>query len=322
MTKYFYAFLKVLSLFLFSSVVSSAFAQADLPTRIEYHVIKSSTLSGEDFLLGKKGRDVNLSGELRLPQSTAAKYPAIVLIHGSSGIGASIDVWVHHLNQAGIATFVVDSFTGRGIVSTADDQTQLHSLIMTVDAYRALDVLSGHPRIDSKRISVIGFSKGAVGSVFSASKRFKENYGSSNLFAAHIGLYTPCNSRFIGDTELTGKPMRLFHGTDDDRVSVANCRPYVKTLQEKGIDITLTEFPDTQHGYDSPLLPKSFSRPKAQTTRNCSLIENPMGVMIDEKTGAKFDYQSPCVVLGGHTGYNPESTQKTMKAVLEFLKTI
>ena len=63
------------------------------------------------------------------------------------------------LSSAGIATFLVDSFSGRGIVNTITDQSQLDTLSMMVDAYRALALLARHPRIDAGRIAVMGFSK-------------------------------------------------------------------------------------------------------------------------------------------------------------------
>ncbi len=77
---------------------------------------------------------------------------AVILIHGSGGIGgqgASVDEWTRQLNQFGIAAFALDSFAGRGIVSTVADQSQLGRLNMVVDAYRALQTLANHPRIDA-----------------------------------------------------------------------------------------------------------------------------------------------------------------------------
>jgi dipeptidyl aminopeptidase/acylaminoacyl peptidase len=159
---------------------SGAQSGLNLPSRIELHPVQSTTLTGDEFLRGGiQGKPVTLAGELRLPVGTTAKYPVVVLVHGSGGVSGSMDMWLHQLNQAGIATFVLDTFSGRGIVSTVQDQTQLHSLAMMVDAYRALDLLAKHPRIDAKKISVMGFSKGAVASIFSASTRFKTMYGLS-----------------------------------------------------------------------------------------------------------------------------------------------
>ena len=295
----------------------------NLPSRIELHAMQSTTLTGEEFLRGgQPGKTVTLAGELRLPVGTSAKYPVVVLVHGSGGVNGGMDMWLHQLNQAGIATFVLDTFSGRGIVSTVQDQTQLHSLAMMVDAYRALDLLAKHPRIDAKKISVMGFSKGAVASIFSASTRFKTLYGSSAQFAAHLGLYTPCNTRYLGDTQLTGAPMRLFHGTTDDYVNVAPCRTYVQTLKQQGVDVSLTEFSDTEHGYDSPLAPKRLPVPTAQSTRNCYFTEKSVGELVNEKTGAAFSYNDACVAVGAHVGHNPDSTAQTVKAVIEFLKAL
>jgi hypothetical protein len=46
-----------------------------------------------------------------------------------------------------VAAFILDSFSGRGISNTANDQSQLDSLAMLVDAYRALGILAQHPRL-------------------------------------------------------------------------------------------------------------------------------------------------------------------------------
>lgn len=56
----------------------------------------------------------------------------------------------------GVATLVYDSFTGRGIVSSINDQDQLGMLAMIADPYRALELLARHPPIDPERIALIG----------------------------------------------------------------------------------------------------------------------------------------------------------------------
>lgn len=293
------------------------------PSRIEVHALPTQTYTGDEFLKGSvKSVPHMLAAELRIPQAQKAKFPAVVLIHGSGGVGSNIDMWVHELNKAGIATLIVDSFSGRGITSTVQDQTLLHSLAMMVDSYRALDMLAKHPRIDASKISIMGFSKGAVASIFSSTTRFKEMYGSSAKFASHIGLYTPCNTRFMGDSAVTGVPMRLFHGTADDYVNVVPCRAYVQELKSKGVDISLTEFADTQHGYDSPLSPRKLAVPSAQSTRQCQFIEKNRGEIFNMQSGAPFSYSDPCVQIGAHVGHNPDSTEQTVKSVVSFLQAL
>jgi len=294
-----------------------------LPARIEIHSLPSQTLSAEAFLTGSgQGKSHILAAELKIPQGQKIKFQAAVLMHGSGGIGSNIEPWTHALNAAGFATLVVDSFSGRGITSTIQDQTQLNSLAMVLDGYRALNLLSKHPRIDASKISIMGFSKGAVASMYSASTRFTALYGGGDKFASHIGLYVPCNTRVMGDTDVTGAPMRFFHGTTDNYVSVKPCRTFVAELKAKGVDATLTEFENTEHGYDVPMYPGKVPLPQAKSTRNCLILEKTEGRLINADTGAPFSYSDPCIAIGAHIGYNPDSTAKTVKSVVEFLKSL
>ena len=262
-----------------------------------------------------------MGGELRLPLGATGKVPAVILIHGSGGIGAGPDMWAHILNEAGIAAFVLDSFSGRNIVSTVEDQDQLNSLSMVVDAYRVLDVLAAHPRIRADRIAVWGFSKGAVPSVYSAVERFRTAFGSQNRFAAHVGFYTPCNIAYDGDDKMGGVPIRLYHGSSDDYVNPAACRDLVARLKPAGVDIALTEYADSQHGFDSPTSPPLVAVPKAQSTRNCRLKEGPNGTLLDAGTGQPYELKTAaCVAVGAHVGHNAQMTEAVRADVMAFLK--
>jgi len=299
-----------------------AAAEAEWPGRIEILPVQSRTLSGEEFLRGgAPGREVLLGGELRLLLNAPAKVPAVILVHGSGGIGAGPEYWARALNEVGVAAFILDSFSGRGIVSTVEDQEQLNSLAMMVDAYRALDVLAAHPRIRADRIAVMGFSKGAVASVYSAMDRFQAAYGGARHFAAHIGFYTPCNVAYDGDTKVGHTPLRLFHGISDDYVNIVPCRDYTGRLKAAGADVSLTEYPDSQHGFDSPTSPPLVAVPKAQSTRNCRLKEGPNGAILDAGTGQPYSLKTdPCVAIGAHVGHNAEATEAARAAVLRFVQ--
>ena len=79
------------------------------PGRIEILPVRSQTLPLDAFLRGEKaGPEVLLGGELRLPVGAGGRVPAVILIHGSGGIGAGLDMWAHILNEAGIAAFILD----------------------------------------------------------------------------------------------------------------------------------------------------------------------------------------------------------------------
>jgi hypothetical protein len=94
-------------------------SQASAQTlRIELHPIRSVTLTVEQFLTGvKDGPPATIVGELRFTRLGADRLPAVVLMHGSGGVGAIVDRWSQDLGSVGMATFIVDSFTGRGITA-------------------------------------------------------------------------------------------------------------------------------------------------------------------------------------------------------------
>lgn len=143
------------------SLVAVAQAQehSDIPARQEFYAYASQTLSDTQFLTGQSGRPVTLTAGLSLPAGEGP-FPAVILQHGSGGIGDNIAYWQRTLNQQGIATFVLDGFTGRELISTGKDQAQLGRLNFILDEYRALALLASQPRIDASRIVLMGFSRG------------------------------------------------------------------------------------------------------------------------------------------------------------------
>src|SRR6202162_5228841 len=97
-------------------------ARAQAIFRTEVYPVKTVTLSTADFLLGKKdGKPAMIAGELRIPKPGTDRLPAVVLVHGSGGVGFNSGMWAGELNKAGFGTFVTDSFTGRGVPHNLND---------------------------------------------------------------------------------------------------------------------------------------------------------------------------------------------------------
>ena len=301
----------------------SATANAQVP-RTELHIVPSRTISDRQFLNGEKGGTaVTLAGQLRLPRAGNDRLPAVILLHGSGGYGANMEVWSRELNAIGIATFAVDSFTGRGLQTVSAEQGRLGRLNMILDAYAALGVLAAHPRVDPARIALMGFSRGGQSVLYAGMKRFHAMHGPQGAaFAAYLPFYPSCGTAFREDEGLSGRPVRIHHGSADDYVPVAPCRSYVERLQKAGQDVTLTEYPDAHHTFDNPLL-KEGPQPAArsQTVRGCVTREHDGGVIVNTATGQPFDYEDPCVERGPHVGYNAAAHAAATRAVKDFLRT-
>jgi dienelactone hydrolase len=296
-------------------------ALKSIPTRVELHPIPSLTISDEGFLKGDAaaGKPVIVTGELRVAQGTG-RLPVVVLVHGSSGIGPNVDLWTRDFNAMGISTFAIDGFTGRGLTTVGADQSQLGRLNLVLDAYRALEILARHPRVDPKRIVLMGFSRGGQATLYASLVRFNESWNKSGTrFAAYIPFYADCSTRYAGELEIAG-PVREFHGTPDDYNPVAPCKAYIERLRAAGRDARLTEYPNGQHSFDNPIgsLTPAVSR-GSQTVRNCRIREDAPGILVNEATRERFSYRDACVERDPHTGHDPEATAAARRAVAEFL---
>lgn len=290
-------------------------------TRTEVIPFATQTLCDEQFLRGENVAPTTIAGVLRLPQATTEPVPAVILLHGSGGYSAYIDAWVLRLNGWGIATFVVDSLSGRGLRKVAADQAALGRLAGTLDAYRALETLAAHPLIDAERVTLLGFSRGGQGALYAAMRRFQNGYLRPGLqFCRFIAFYPNCSTRYQHDEQLVDRAVHIFHGALDDFNSVEACQRYVERSRYAGADVSLTIYPDAHHVFDWDGFEQSHWAADNQSTRHCEIVESPRGVLINRDTGRAFSYADACVATGTTAAYNAEASRAAIEAVAVLLK--
>ncbi len=184
-----------------------------------------------------------VAGDLVLPASAADRVPAMVIAHGSGGIlPGREDAWARRLGALGIATFTIDSFGPRGLTTTAMDQGRLSTMANLTDALAALSLLATHPRIDSARIGVIGFSRGGQVALYSALEPLRRAVIDGDLrFAVHVALYPSCSIPYRA-RQVTGAPMLILLGAADDYTPPQPCRAYADWFRERGAPVRLSEY--------------------------------------------------------------------------------
>ena len=294
--------------------------------RIEVHPVPTLNLTTAQILNGEaKGPASMIAGELRLPVTQLAKVPAVIFLHGDAGAIANQPAWIDTFNALGIAVFTLDSFTGRGVVSSATTRRsiegagQVSSLVRVVDAYRALALLSQHPRIEATRIALMGASSGGRATLNSALTRFSRVHATPNTaFAAYIALYPPCNIKLNEDEVLNPAPVRIFHGAADVVTLAAPCRDYAQRLRSSGVDIEFTSFDDAHHGFDNPLGVPLLHAPQAPSSAACKFEEQSPGGIVNAATGQPVAIGDACVGRGLIGGYN-EAADKATKLRVESL---
>jgi dienelactone hydrolase len=310
-----------LSAFALAPATAQEHFPRDSAARIIVIPYTTRTVSDDAFRAGDKtaGQDSEIAGVLRLPLGSGP-FPTVLLVEGSGGINSNDDYWSRDFLSHGIATFTIDGFTGRGIDTLIVDQSKLGLMNMIVDVYRGLGALAKNPLIDTKRIAVMGFSRGGLITLYAAMKRFQTAWNDSGVTpAAYIPFYPVCNFHFQDDESVEGS-IRIFHGASDDYVPIAPCQDYVKRLKAAGKDAEITALPNAYHGFDVSTIPSSLFIEKAQMT-NCILGEEKSGAMLNQATGKPWAPTDPCNGVGAHVGYSTEATTASEAEVVKFLTT-
>ena len=200
-------------------------------------------------------KPLTVPAEFRQPEGKSV--PAVVIVHGSSGIDSRGISYAKELNQAGIATFEIDLWAARGITGPAGRPRSVPETLP--DAYGALKYLSNQPNIDAKRIGIMGFSWGGVVSMLTATDPYTKLYmnGTNLAFAAHAPNYPVCwvyNNGIVPGYEFkafTGKKI-FVQGGDLDTYDLPGTCPAlaasVETLAPGLLSVKM--YAGATHGFD------------------------------------------------------------------------
>lgn len=113
---------------------------------------RTMTLTPGQTLRGERGDDAVITGELAPPPGAPARLHAVVLMHGAADVQDYHYQWARELRSIGFATFIVDSFSGRGIGRIVENLEAINPGSRVLDTYRAPELLATHPRIDRQRV--------------------------------------------------------------------------------------------------------------------------------------------------------------------------
>jgi dienelactone hydrolase len=216
------------------------------------------------------GDPVALSAELTLP-SGAGPWPAVVLAHGCSGVVNTEKSWAQVLHGWGYATLMLDSFRARGLTEVCTNPRALIATQRVPDAYGALRILATHPRIDRRRIGLMGFSHGAILTMIASTEWARERYAVPDqpTFRAFFAFYPSCDAAYPEREHITA-PLRIHSGELDDWTPAAPCEALVELLRRSGQDAAITVYPGAHHSFDNVGLPFQYL-PDVDNGAGCAL---------------------------------------------------
>jgi dienelactone hydrolase len=196
----------------------------------------------------------NIAGALFKPAG-AGPFPAVVYIGGCPGLISPSEMTlegtvIDHLLTRGVATLIVDPFTPRnekqGICPTManlNDKTDAQIQYVTRggnDALAAVKVLKTMPEIDPNHIFLLGYSYGAISSLFATDA--KTPGARDARIAGVIAFYPYCYDNIVPVS-----PTLVLAGDKDDWTPVGMCQA-VKS--EAGFEVVV--YPGVFHAFASP----------------------------------------------------------------------
>src|SRR5215831_6214923 len=254
---------------------------------------------------------VVISGDLQFP-SGAGPFPAVILAHGCSGIVLGVQAaWASALREWGYATFVIDSFRGRNLTEVCTNARTLTGTQRIPDAYGALRILVTHPKIDPRRVALMGFSHGGILTMGASTAWAKETFAPSGqpAFRAFLPFYPYCNPVYP-ERERISAPVRIHTGELDDWTPAGPCVRLVEILRASGQDATITVYPGAQHSFDN-VGGGFFRLPNVDNGADCA----PQAASILGPLTSPSDTARSCVRKGATVGWNPEATEQARRNV-------
>jgi dienelactone hydrolase len=228
-------------------VLGSGFPTADAET---FKFESKPTLSSYTATIG---------GELSFPQGRGP-FPVVILLHACGGLHqlekASLSALARPLTKAGFATYILDSFSARGL--TADDvcdgpKGREASEFRLDDLFNAKDALQNHPKVDKTKFFAVGQSHGATVALWAA-----VNTANRERFRAVAAFYPDC--RAVRHGLKLKSPVIIFAAGKDDWTPSPVCEEAKKRERPPGEEIELIIYPDAYHGFDLQLPMRKFKR--------------------------------------------------------------
>lgn len=249
-----------------------------------HEVASCNVRNYEDIVADKPAPAVTLHAQLFIPTSAKNRCPVVIILPGSGGVSPAMLVHAEKLTDAGIAAFVLDPFTGRGVEDTIAVQQQFSFASSTWDVFAAMKVLNRLPDIDPQRIGAMGYSRGGTAVIQAAMTTLATPaLGDLPHLRTVVAGWPWCGFQFTNPT-IGNTALRLIAADHDNWASVVQCQAYFNAISARSNNASLRIVKDAQHGFGYGMPEEQF--PQAMKALHAPVVYfNDQGVMLDIWSG-------------------------------------
>lgn len=249
-------FLIVFGMLLFSAS-QSTFAQYGTP-----ETLKAELHDGDNLSFASEAKEYggssSLANNLFAPAlKSGEKLPALVIFHTCGGVRQHLRYWVEQALKERYVVLVPDGL--RGLKADCGSPPQISNARLIKDALDAVAHLAALPYVDAARISVLGFSKGALVANWLASSSVARTLRPGTpAIASLVSVYgfcalPPTRGRPQGVQILqpdTDRPLLMLMGGKDNETPPASCLEQLPKLKAAGAPVEWHLYPEATHGWD------------------------------------------------------------------------
>ena len=193
-----------------------------------------------------------IPGLLSFPAGDAEKYPLMIMIRSSGcGYGDREFTYGADFRRQGVATLEMDNCQPRGLSEDkpiSRNPSTLTAWMGAADALFALRFLQDHPKVDSSRIGITGFSWGGQVAFYTGIDLIRKSIVGDNVdFALRAPYYFFC--RQFDDPQYSPNKLHIFQG-ELDSVPPNHCIEMTNSFNNSGYDVSVDTYPGAYHSFD------------------------------------------------------------------------